>query len=485
MKKKSKFVSLLFLAVLMLLLTGCRSAAQQDDSTNAYKLPLGENAYMSDMDFAIYSKDIVVDDIETKGASLISTGTYTVSLSAIVYENENHVGKTIKLIAGYYNDGAFVPFNDGEYYSLNKDWATGNYTYSFTVDEAVEKPVLKMQFGTEIDEQNVLNNGGTKKEAKKALKQYRSTIIKINSITIDSNNILVKNYANGTTSEYKTEDLYYYNTAKVSYSTDVNTLTITLNSKMGAWQWIIQMLGIAFHWIVQLVGGYYWLGLIIFTIVLRTAGWPIYAKSNSMSTNMAKVQPELDRINKKYEGKTDQNSKMKQQMETREVMKKNHVSMWGCLLPFLQMPIFLAVYQVVQRYPLTPLYTTQNVNFKFLWTTFAADYGTTTSDWILAILVGITMIASQLLTTFFQKIAQRKRQNFYTAKSQQSNKQMLIMMAVMTIMMVWISWRSAGLAFYWIIGNVYQIGQTAISKAVELKKEDKQQLLSGKVRGRN
>ena len=204
---------------------------------------------------------------------------------------------------------------------------------------------------------------------------------------------------------------------------------------------------------------------------------------------MTKIQPEMDRINKKYEGKTDNNSKMKQQMEIREVMKKNKVSMWGCLLPFAQMPIFLAVYQVVQRFPLTPIYSEElaGINYKFLWTTFATEYGQTSGHWALALIVGATMIGQQLLSTYMTKRIQAKHQNFYTknqAKKPQNN-QMFVMMAVMTVMMVVFAWRSSGISFYWIIGNIYTIGQTFISKMHQERLEEKELKASGKTRGRD
>ena len=96
------------------------------------------------------------------------------------------------------------------------------------------------------------------------------------------------------------------------------------------------------------------------------------------------------------------------------------------------------------------------------------------------------MIASQLLSTYMSKRANAKRKNFYTQNKQKSsNNQMMIMMVVMTAMMVYFAWRSAGIAFYWIIGNIYTIVQTLISKLQQEKREEKQRLASGKVRGRD
>ena len=116
------------------------------------------------------------------------------------------------------------------------------------------------------------------------------------------------------------------------------------------------------------------------------------------------------------------------------------------------------------------------------------EYGKASGSWWLAIIVGVTMIGSQLLNTYLSKRAQKKNENFYTkqkaAGQKQQNTQMLIMMIVMTVMMVSFAWNSAGIAFYWIIGNLYQIGQTAVSRTLQERSEEKKRLESGKVRGR-
>jgi len=495
MNKKMNYIFVI--AFLVLLLVGCGKQQAQDDSNNKYKLPLGDSGYLTEMDFALTKNK----EIKNTNGDIVTTITYdyvennktcAVKIKARVMD-EKFDNKSIKLAAGYYHEDDFIPYDDGVIINLScADYNEYEYTFTFgsdaetKVDESGnDTNVLKISLGTSIDEEYYKNTnpGAKKSEIKKYTKKYRSALVKINELTFDNNNILVDTYEISGTISYIAKvnsDLYYYNTAVVEYASD--TLTITLNCKYNWWQWIIDQLGKLLFWITNVVGGYYWLGLLIFTLALRTIGWPIYAKSNSATNGMSKIQPEMEKINKKYEGKTDQNSKMKQQMEIKELMKKNHVSVWGCLLPFAQMPIFFAVYQVVQRFPLTPIYA--KCNYDFLWTTFAMDYGQASGSWVLAIIVGITMIGSQLLSMQMTKKIQKKTSNFYTAKNQQNNNQMLIMMGVMTVMMVAFAWKSSGIAFYWIIGNVYQIAQTAISKHQEEKRTEKELEITKKVRGR-
>ena len=478
--------------ILVFTLSGCK---QKADSENAYRLPLGDAGYISEMDFKLYK----VEDIKNSNDEVTdqynydfieSNTNYTIKVSTKITDSKYN-NKAYRISVGYYEDGKYSALSEKaiDQMSYEEDFTSFSFDYNSgeIIAEMKSSLVIKFEFGTNIDEELYKNeNEGAKKSAvNKYKKGFRGTTFYVNEISVNGNNVLYETTVGGDKTLKQNNDLYYYNTSTIS-TTDANTtvvMTVKLNSKTGPWQWLIEMLGKLLAWITNLVGGYYWLGLLIFTILIRSAGWPIYAKTNSFSTNMAKVQPELDKLNKKYEGKTDQNSKMKQQMEMRQIMKKNHVSMWGCLLPFAQMPIFFAVYQVVQRFPLTPLYA--DVNYKFFGTTFAMNYGQASGHWLLAILVGVTMIGSQLISTYMTKRVQRKKANFYTAKNQQNNKSMLIMMGVMTVMMVVFAWNSSGIAFYWIIGNIYQIGQTFISKLQEEKKEDKLQRESGRARGRN
>ena len=53
MNKKSRFLFIALSLILMFILTGC---AKQTDSTNAYRLPLGESGYLSEIDFELYKK---------------------------------------------------------------------------------------------------------------------------------------------------------------------------------------------------------------------------------------------------------------------------------------------------------------------------------------------------------------------------------------------------------------------------------------------
>ena len=106
----------------------------------------------------------------------------------------------------------------------------------------------------------------------------------------------------------------------------------------------------------NLFGGFYIIGLLITTILVRTIAWPIYAKTNDMTLKMQLMQPELNKIQEKYATRQDDRSKQMMQMEMAQLYKKYKVGLSGCLMPFLQFPIFMAIYRAVSRIPYTIAY---------------------------------------------------------------------------------------------------------------------------------
>ena len=92
--------------------------------------------------------------------------------------------------------------------------------------------------------------------------------------------------------------------------------------------------------------------IIIFTIIIYTLMIPLTIKQQKFSKMSAVMQPEIKKIQKKYQGKTDQASMLKQQEEMNMVYEKYGTSMTGGCLPMLiQMPILFALYPVIRDIP--------------------------------------------------------------------------------------------------------------------------------------
>lgn len=247
-------------------------------------------------------------------------------------------------------------------------------------------------------------------------------------------------------------------------------------------------------WVMSTIGkifpagigfGQFGWGLLFTTIIVRTIAWPIYAKSNDMSLKMSVMQPEMQRLQTKYANRKDPMSQQRMQQEMLALYKKHGVNPLGIFTPFLQMPIFMAMYTVVRRIVVlkedgTPglLTLTDDTFFGLENCLSEGVYGTTNpatlwsaNFWvgiILAVLVGVTM----WLLNF---IAQRKPA--YAKKNpnpqQQENtmaKQMKFMNWFMIAMMVMAALGNNGLALYWVFGNLYSLVQNLINRKINEKK---------------
>ena len=94
------------------------------------------------------------------------------------------------------------------------------------------------------------------------------------------------------------------------------------------------------------------LAIIIFTIVMYLLLMPFTIKQQKFSKLSAKMNPELQAIQKRYEGKKDNDSMMAMQQETKAVYAKYGVSPTGsCVQMLIQMPILFALYRVFMNVP--------------------------------------------------------------------------------------------------------------------------------------
>ena len=94
------------------------------------------------------------------------------------------------------------------------------------------------------------------------------------------------------------------------------------------------------------------LSIILFTIITNLLMWPLTVSQQKSSKLMSVMQPELQAVQKKYKGKTDQASMARMQAETRAVYQKYGTSMSGsCLFLLIQMPILFGLYQVIYKIP--------------------------------------------------------------------------------------------------------------------------------------
>ncbi|MCI6676499.1 MAG: YidC/Oxa1 family membrane protein insertase [Clostridiales bacterium] len=94
------------------------------------------------------------------------------------------------------------------------------------------------------------------------------------------------------------------------------------------------------------------LSIILYTIIVKALMLPLNLKQQKFSKLNMVMNPEIMKIQKKYQNKKDNVSMMKQQEEIKEVYDKYGVSTAsGCLPMLIQFPLIFALYQVIYKIP--------------------------------------------------------------------------------------------------------------------------------------
>ena len=193
----------------------------------------------------------------------------------------------------------------------------------------------------------------------------------------------------------------------------------------------------------------YGISVIIISLIIRFIAYPITKKTAMQSEIMKKAQPELNRIQKKYEGKQDQDSMMKQNQEIMAVYKKYNISpISGCLFAMIQLPIFVAFFEAVQR---TPVIFEDKFLGLQLGTTPSVGIGTAT---FYAYIILMLIIAGSTFLSF--------KMNATGNMEDPTMKMMPIMMSGMII--VTATFMPTGLGIYWVTSNLFTIVQNILVK---------------------
>ena len=234
--------------------------------------------------------------------------------------------------------------------------------------------------------------------------------------------------------------------------------------------------------------GIFALGIVFTTIIVRTIAWPIYANSNNMTFKMAMAQPDLQKLEEKYRGRTDTMAQQQKQQETMKIYKKHGVKFTGCIFMILQMPLFMAMWQVVRRI-LVPggmfvdtIRDSRAFGIDNFFTSGAGQWNF--SHLFVVIIMAITYIALMLIGQKKPAYTKKTQQHHKPVAPQQNTKSNPLgagmgkmMIWVMTVVMIVMAFsNNNALTFYWIIGNLYSLGQTILMKYLNSRKYRLQQL---------
>ena len=137
------------------------------------------------------------------------------------------------------------------------------------------------------------------------------------------------------------------------------------------WDGLLGVIGKILNWITKYLGfGSYVLGICLFAIVIEILMLPFSIKQQKNSIKQATLRPKEMAIKNKYKGRNDQPTMQKMQTEIQELYQRENFSPYsGCLPLLIQLPIVMALYNIV----MDPLHYVlgQGANITAALTTFA------------------------------------------------------------------------------------------------------------------
>lgn len=179
----------------------------------------------------------------------------------------------------------------------------------------------------------------------------------------------------------------------------------------------------------DVVGNYGW-SIILMTLVIKLGFSWLSAKSYRSMAKMRKLTPKIQQLKDRYG-----DDKQKMMQEQMALWRKEKVNpMGGCLPMLLQMPVLIGIYWVLMK----------SVELRHAdWLLWYHDLSAMDPYFILPLVMGASMFISQLMTPM-------------TTMDPMQQKMMRLMPIFFTVFFLWFP---AGLVLYWLISNVFNIGQ--------------------------
>ena len=241
---------------------------------------------------------------------------------------------------------------------------------------------------------------------------------------------------------------------------ECSNFKITSNKSASLWEGLfVKPLAYVILKLGELVKNY-GISVMLVGLAIRLILMPFAKKTQSQSDNMKKATPEIQKIEKKYANKTDTESMMAKSQETMNVYKKYNINpMSSCLISFIQLPLFFAFLQAINRVP--AIFEDSLFGLKLGMTPMV---GLKEGKYLYIVLILLIF-----LTTYY---------SFKKSMSQSGNpeqdKQMKNMLTFMLVFIVIASFNlSTAIALYWIVTNGFIILQTLIFKKLSDNKEQK------------
>lgn len=187
--------------------------------------------------------------------------------------------------------------------------------------------------------------------------------------------------------------------------------------------------------------GHYWAAIMVLTILIRSAMWPLQNRATQTSKKMAALSPLLKNIQERYK-----DDPMRLQQETGKLWKQHGINpLGGCLPMLVQIPIFFGFYNMLNK-------AVELRNNGFLWVQDLSQPDTITHIFgfplnpLPLVMAGTMLVQMQLTPKAGDPMQQR-------------------MMMFMPLIFIALCYNyAAALALYWSVQNVFSIVQLYLTR---------------------
>jgi YidC/Oxa1 family membrane protein insertase len=207
-------------------------------------------------------------------------------------------------------------------------------------------------------------------------------------------------------------------------------------------------------WVLSIIG---------LTLVVRIALIPLFVKQIKSSRNMQLIQPKVKELQKKYG-----HDRERLAQETMKLYKDSGTNPFASCLPILlQMPIFLALFRLIDQAAKDPAVErglmTEELNNQFRDAVFLgakiSDTFLSTDDWSVRLLAAVLVLAMTATTFLTQRQLMSKNMPADALTGPYAQQQKLLLYVLPVVFAVGGIAFPIGVLFYWTTSNLWTMGQ--------------------------
>lgn len=219
------------------------------------------------------------------------------------------------------------------------------------------------------------------------------------------------------------------------------------------------------------------IAIIVVTLLLQLITATFSIKSQVSAQRMQMLQPEMNKVQAKYAGKSDDRSKMMQAQEMQALYSKYKINPFGTILvTFIQFPVILGVYQATMRAD-----AVVNGTFLGIDLTQTPTWGFANGQYVY-VLIFILMVIAQFISMKFPQWQQKRREKNSSVKRKKyaepekkgngmaNSMNMMMYVSLGMIAFFAINWQIS-MSFYWLVSSIARVIQNIVINKFFMKDE--------------